>query len=77
MRLFFIMRAICESITTVVQWTVPHETVLKGIVPLFMPFEMTYHFFLLDENSRVAVQAVKMFSEMKMTRFQLILGSES
>uniref|UniRef100_A0A1Y1NAJ0 Uncharacterized protein n=1 Tax=Photinus pyralis TaxID=7054 RepID=A0A1Y1NAJ0_PHOPY len=60
-RLFFVVRAVRVTVRAVVQRTIPHKAVLQGLVSLLVPFKMAYHFLLLDENSRVTVETVKMF----------------
>lgn len=61
-RLFFVVRAVGELVAAIVQGAVAHESVLERFVALFVPLEVADHFFFFDENSRVAVEAVEMFS---------------
>lgn len=61
-RLFLVVRAVGVPVGAVVQRAVPHEAVLQGLVPLLVPLEVPDHLLLLDENARVAVKAVEVFS---------------
>lgn len=63
MRLLSVMTTSLVSVRTVVTRRVPHETVLQALVPLFMPLEVSDHFFFLHKHSRVAVKTVEMLSE--------------
>lgn len=45
---------------TIVHWRVPHETVLQGLVPLLVPFEVPDHLLLLHKHSPATVQTMKM-----------------
>lgn len=51
MCLLAVVAASLISVRTVVAWRVSHETVLQALVPLFVPFEVSDHFFFLDEHS--------------------------
>lgn len=51
MCLLAVVTASLISVRTVVAWRVSHETVLQALVPLFVPFEVSDHFFFLDEHS--------------------------
>lgn len=58
-RLFFVVRAIGVAIRTIVQRTVPHETVLEALVALLVPLEVPDHLLLLEEHARITVQTVE------------------
>lgn len=62
-RLFFIVGTIGVPIGTIVERTVPHETVLKRFVALLVPLEVSDHFFFLDKHAGIAVETVKMLPE--------------
>lgn len=68
MRLFAVMTASLISVGTVVAGRVSHETVLQALVPLFVPLEVSDHFFLLHEHSRVAVETVEVLSIQNKTK---------
>lgn len=63
MCLLSIMTASLVSIGTIVTGRVPHKTVLQALVPLFVPLEVSNHFFFLHEHSRVAVETMEVLSE--------------
>jgi len=50
------------SVRTVVTRRVSHETVLQALIPLFVPLEVSDHFFFLDEHSRIAVKTMEVLS---------------
>lgn len=62
MCLLAVVAASLISVRTVVAWRVSHETVLQALVPLFVPFEVSDHFFFLDEHSWVAVETMEVLS---------------
>lgn len=66
MGLLAIVTAALISIGTVVAGRVSHETVLQALVPLFVPLEVSDHFFFLHEHSRVAVETMEVLSEIIM-----------
>lgn len=57
--LLLVVRAVGVSVRAVVQRRVPHEAVLQRFVALLVPLEVADHLLLLDEDARVAVQAVE------------------
>jgi hypothetical protein len=57
--LFAVVDAGRESPGTVVAGRVSHESMLQRLVPLLVPLEVADHFLLLDEDTAVAVQTVK------------------
>lgn len=63
MRLLAVMTASLVSIGTIVTGRVPHKTVLQALVPLFVPLEVSNHFFFLHEHSRVAVKTMEVLSK--------------
>lgn len=54
-----IMAAASVSIWTVIHWRIPHEAMLQGLITLLMPLKMPNHFFLLDKNPWITVQAME------------------
>lgn len=67
MSLLAIVTTALIPIGTVVAGRVSHETVLQALVPLFVPLEMSNHFFFLHEHSRVAVKTMEVLSEIIIT----------
>jgi hypothetical protein len=57
--LLLVVGAVAEAVAAVVQRAVPHEAVLERFVALLVPLEVPYHLLLLDEDARVAVEAVE------------------
>lgn len=57
--LLSVVLTVLVFLTAVVHGRVPHESVLKTLIPFLMPFEVPDHLFLLHEDSRIAIQAVK------------------
>jgi hypothetical protein len=57
--LLLVVGAVAEAVAAVVQRAVPHEAVLERLVALLVPLEVPYHLLLLDEDARVAVEAVE------------------
>lgn len=49
-------------LTAVIHGTVPHEAMLKRLLPLTMPLVVAYHLFLLYKDPEVTVHTVEMFS---------------
>lgn len=72
MSLLAVVTAALIPIGTVVAGRVSHETVLQALVPLFVPLEVSNHFFFLHEHSRVAVETMEVLSEtlLQMERLQ-------
>jgi hypothetical protein len=69
------VRAASISIVAIIAGRVAHEPVLKRLVALLVPLKVTDHFLFLDENTRMAIQTVEMFSSLlekikKKTKFQ-------
>jgi len=62
MCLLAVVTASLISVRTVVTGRVSHETVLQALIPLFVPFEVSDHFFFLDEHSRIAVKTMEVLS---------------
>lgn len=59
--LLAIMTAASISIGTVIHWWIPHEAMLQRLISLLVPLKMPDHFFLLDEDPWITVQAVEVF----------------
>jgi len=59
MCLLAVVTASLISVRTVVTRRVSHETMLQALIPLFVPLEVSDHFFFLDEHSRIAVKTMK------------------
>lgn len=57
--LFAIVRTAAIAVVAVVTRRVAHEAVLQRLVALLVPLEVTDHLFLLDENPRVAIEAME------------------
>ena len=61
-RLFAVVSARRKPSGAVVTRRVPHEPVLQRLVALLVPLEVANHLFLLDEDARVAVEAVEVLA---------------
>lgn len=59
--LLSIMLTIFVLFAAVIHWGIPKKSMLKTFVSFFVPFKMTYHFFFFNENSRTAIETMKMF----------------
>lgn len=63
MRLLSVVLTVLVLFAAVVHRRISEKSVLKTFVSLFVPFKMSDHFFLFDEDSRTAIEAMKMLSE--------------
>ena len=63
MGLLPVVAAVGVAVATVVGRRVPHEAVLKRVVPLLVPLEVSDHLLFLHEHARVALQTVEMLPE--------------
>lgn len=61
MGLLVIVRATMVSIIAIVTRRVAHKAMLQRLVAFLVPLEVPYHILFLDENTLVAIMAVKVF----------------
>lgn len=73
MCLLAVVTASLISVGTVVTRRVSHKTVLQAFIPLFVPLEVSDHFFFLDEHSRIAVKTMEVLSA-RTKRITIILN---
>lgn len=62
-RLLAVVTTVVVAVTAVVTGRVSHEAVLKWLITLLVPLEVSDHLLLLDEHSGVAVQAMEVLPD--------------